>query len=78
MKTSDPKCQFFMRTTRQMLGLSQENFAKLFQGYTPACVKNWESGRTEPRGGVILRLFELRRTYLKEGHQPETIPNHDG
>jgi DNA-binding transcriptional regulator YiaG len=72
MKKSDPEIQLMVRTTRHMLGLSQEKFAKLFAGYTLAIVKNWESGRTLPRADVFLKILKIRKRCLRKSHRINT------
>jgi len=75
--TADPEIMWYVRTTRQMLGLNQTKFAKLFPGYTLAIVKNWEAGRTLPRADVFLRLLKLRKACLRRSHSKAKTSNHD-
>jgi putative transcriptional regulator len=44
-----------VRSLRQKLGLSQSKFAARF-GFTPATVRNWEQGRTQPDGPARVLL----------------------
>jgi putative transcriptional regulator len=54
-----------VRTVRQKLGLSQSQFAARF-GFTPATVKNWEQGRTQPDGPARILLAVI-------AHHPEAV-----
>jgi DNA-binding transcriptional regulator YiaG len=50
--------QFFIRSTRSKLGLSQVQLANIL-GTTRSVVANWESGRTIPRAHIIIVLKML-------------------
>jgi len=50
---------------RQKLGLSQSKFAARF-GFTPATVRNWEQGRTQPDGPARVLLTVI-------AHHPEAV-----
>src|SRR3954469_20548035 len=54
-----------VRSLRQKLGLSQSQFAARF-GFTPATVKNWEQGRTQPDGPSRVLLAVI-------AHHPEAV-----
>jgi putative transcriptional regulator len=54
-----------VRSIRQKLGLSQSQFAAHF-GFTPATVKNWEQGRTQPDGPARILLAVI-------AHHPEAV-----
>jgi len=54
-----------VRTVRRKLGLSQSEFAARF-GFTPATVKNWEQGRTQPDGPARILLAVI-------AHHPEAV-----
>jgi putative transcriptional regulator len=54
-----------VRTIRQKLGLSQSKFAARF-GFTPATVKNWEQGRTQPDGPARVLLAVI-------AHHPDAV-----
>jgi putative transcriptional regulator len=54
-----------VRSVRQKLGLSQSAFAARF-GLTPATVKNWEQGRTQPDGPARILLAVI-------AHHPEAV-----
>jgi len=54
-----------VRSVRQKLGLSQARFAARF-GFTPATVKNWEQGRTQPDGPARVLLAVI-------AHHPEAV-----
>jgi putative transcriptional regulator len=54
-----------VRAVRQKLGLSQSQFAARF-GFTPATVKNWEQGRTQPDGPARVLLTVI-------AHHPEAV-----
>jgi len=54
-----------VRSVRQKLGLSQSQFAARF-GFTPATVKNWEQGRTQPDGPARILLAVI-------AHHPEAV-----
>jgi putative transcriptional regulator len=54
-----------VRSVRQKLGLSQSQFATRF-GFTPATVKNWEQGRTQPDGPARILLAVI-------SHHPEAV-----
>jgi putative transcriptional regulator len=54
-----------VRSVRQKLGLSQPQFAARF-GFTPATVKNWEQGRTQPDGPARILLAVI-------AHHPEAV-----
>ena len=54
-----------VRSLRQKLGLSQSQFAARF-GFTPATVKNWEQGRTQPDGPSRILLTVI-------AHHPEAV-----
>ena len=47
--------QVNVEEVRQQTGLSVEDFAQRF-GLTPASVKNWEAGHTEPYGVARILL----------------------
>lgn len=50
---------------RRKLGLSQSRFASRF-GFTPATVKNWEQGRTQPDGPSRVLLAVI-------AHHPDAV-----
>jgi putative transcriptional regulator len=54
-----------VRSLRQKLGLSQSQFAARF-GFTPATVRNWEQGRTQPDGPARILLAVI-------AHHPEAV-----
>jgi|ERR1700680_1697007 putative transcriptional regulator len=54
-----------VRSIRQKLGLSQSQFAARF-GFTPATVRNWEQGRTQPDGPARVLLMVI-------AHHPEAV-----
>jgi putative transcriptional regulator len=54
-----------VRSLRQKLGLSQSQFAARF-GFTPATVRNWEQGRTQPDGPARTLLAVI-------AHHPEAV-----
>ena len=54
-----------VRSVRRKLGLSQTQFAARF-GFTPATVKNWEQGRTQPDGPARILLAVI-------AHHPEAV-----
>jgi len=54
-----------VRALRQKLGLSQSQFAARF-GFTPATVRNWEQGRTQPDGPARVLLAVI-------AHHPEAV-----
>lgn len=54
-----------VRILRQKLGLSQTQFAERF-GFTPATVRNWEQGRTQPDGPARILLAVI-------AHHPEAV-----
>ena len=54
-----------VRSVRQKLGLSQSEFAARF-GFTPATVKNWEQGRTQPDGPARVLLAVI-------AHHPDAV-----
>lgn len=54
-----------VRSIRQKLGLSQSQFAARF-GFTPATVRNWEQGRTQPDGPARVLLAVI-------AHHPEAV-----
>ena len=54
-----------VRSVRQKLGLSQSQFAARF-GFTPATVRNWEQGRTQPDGPARVLLAVI-------AHHPEAV-----
>jgi putative transcriptional regulator len=54
-----------VRAVRQDLGLSQTMFAARF-GFTPATIRNWEQGRTQPDGPARVLLTVI-------AHHPEAV-----
>jgi putative transcriptional regulator len=54
-----------VRAIRQNLGLSQSKFAMRF-GFTPATVRNWEQGRTQPDGPARVLLAVI-------AHHPDAV-----
>jgi putative transcriptional regulator len=54
-----------VRSVRRNLGLSQSQFAARF-GFTPATIKNWEQGRTQPDGPARILLAVI-------AHHPEAV-----
>ena len=54
-----------IRAVRQKLGLSQSKFAARF-GFTPATIRNWEQGRTQPDGPARVLLTVI-------AHHPEAV-----
>ena len=54
-----------VRGVRQTLGLSQTRFAMRF-GFTPATIRNWEQGRTQPDGPARVLLAVI-------AHHPEAV-----
>ena len=54
-----------VRAIRQKLGLSQSKFAARF-GFTPATVRNWEQGRTQPDGPARVLLAVI-------AHHPDAV-----
>ena len=54
-----------VRSVRQQLGLSQSKFAARF-GFTPATIRNWEQGRTQPDGPARVLLTVI-------AHHPEAV-----
>ena len=54
-----------VRSVRRKLGLSQTQFAARF-GFTPATVKNWEQGRTQPDGPARTLLAVI-------AHHPDAV-----
>jgi putative transcriptional regulator len=54
-----------VRSLRRNLGLSQSQFAARF-GFTPATVRNWEQGRTQPDGPARTLLAVI-------AHHPEAV-----
>ena len=54
-----------VRSVRQKLGLSQARFAARF-GFTPATIRNWEQGRTQPDGPARVLLAVI-------AHHPDAV-----
>ncbi len=54
-----------VRSVRLKLGLSQARFAARF-GFTPATVRNWEQGRTQPDGPARVLLAVI-------AHHPDAV-----
>ena len=54
-----------VRAVRQKTGLSQSKFAARF-GFTPATIRNWEQGRTQPDGPARVLLTVI-------AHHPEAV-----
>jgi putative transcriptional regulator len=54
-----------VRALRQVLGLSQTQFAARF-GFTAETVRNWEQGRTKPEGAARVLLAVI-------AHHPEAV-----
>src|SRR5216684_2785988 len=54
-----------VRSLRQKFGLSQSQFAARF-GFTPATVRNWEQGRTQPDGPARVLLAVI-------AHHPDAV-----
>jgi len=54
-----------VRSLRRKLGLSQSQFAARF-GFTPATVRNWEQGRTQPEGPARVLLAVI-------AHHPDAV-----
>ena len=54
-----------VRSVRQKLKLSQSKFAARF-GFTPATIRNWEQGRTQPDGPARVLLTVI-------AHHPEAV-----
>ena len=54
-----------VRAIRQKLGLSQSKFATRF-GFTPATIRNWEQGRTQPDGPARVLLAVI-------AHHPDAV-----
>ncbi len=54
-----------VRSLRHKLGLSQSQFASRF-GFTPATVRNWEQGRTQPDGPSRVLLAVI-------AHHPDAV-----
>jgi putative transcriptional regulator len=54
-----------VQAVRQKLGLSQSRFAARF-GFTPATVRNWEQGRTQPDGPARVLLAVI-------AHHPDAV-----
>ena len=54
-----------VRSVRQKLGLSQARFAARF-GFTPATIRNWEQGRTQPDGSARVLLAVI-------AHHPDAV-----
>ena len=54
-----------VRSVRQKLGLSQARFAVRF-GITPATIRNWEQGRTQPDGPARVLMTVI-------AHHPEAV-----
>jgi putative transcriptional regulator len=52
--------EFDVVRLRKRLGLSQAEFAQRF-GFTPARVKDWEQGRSNPDGAVRAYLMVIER-----------------
>ncbi|MCR4330046.1 MAG: XRE family transcriptional regulator [Candidatus Roizmanbacteria bacterium] len=49
---------------KEILGLSQSDFANLVKAKTPTAVSHWESGRSEPDSATLVRIAELGRKPL--------------
>jgi putative transcriptional regulator len=56
---------FDVKKLRKKLGLSQEQFAQHY-GFTPARVRDWEQGRSNPTGAIRAYLIVIAR-------QPEAV-----
>ena len=54
-----------VQAVRRKLGLSQSKFAARF-GFTPATIRNWEQGRTQPDGPARVLLTVI-------AHRPEAV-----
>jgi putative transcriptional regulator len=54
-----------VRILRKKLGLSQSQFAERF-GFTPATLRNWEQGRTQPDGPARVLLAVI-------AHHPDAV-----
>jgi putative transcriptional regulator len=49
-----------VRAIRRKLGMSQDRFAQRF-GFTAACVRDWEQGRSKPDGAIRAYLIVIER-----------------
>jgi putative transcriptional regulator len=54
-----------VQALRRKLGLSQSKFAARF-GFTPATIRNWEQGRTQPDGPARVLLTVI-------AHHPKAV-----
>ena len=61
--------QVNVEEVRQQTGLSVEDFAQRF-GLTPASVKNWEAGHTEPYGVARILLAIIAHDVLRPPGSP--------
>jgi putative transcriptional regulator len=49
-----------VKSLRRRLGLSQDEFARRY-GFTPARIRDWEQGRSQPDGAVRAYLTVIAR-----------------
>ena len=65
LPTSDPPLPQRIKALRQRMGLSTEQFGRLFL-VSPRTIEQWEQGRRQPRG---LTLRELEKEMAKKRDQ---------
>jgi putative transcriptional regulator len=61
----NPPAPIDVQALRRKFGLSQSKFAARF-GFTPATIRNWEQGRTQPDGPARVLLTVI-------AHHPEAV-----
>lgn len=59
-----------VKAARALTGLTQERLADVLQ-VTPVTVVNWEKGRTQPRGDLLVRLSRLSGVPVDDFFVPE-------
>ena len=75
VRTYHPPADVPVEPVRRKLGLTQENFARMF-GLTVGTVRDWEQGRRHPEGpartllAIIDRHPEIVREVLHAGPRP--------
>lgn len=58
MKKNMKNTMRFVRSARKRLGLSQDDFARLI-GVARYSVSDYETGRCQPSGALVLRIQEI-------------------
>jgi DNA-binding XRE family transcriptional regulator len=60
----DRQTTIIVKQTRKQLGLTQKKMAALL-GISRDCIASYETGRSDPPGGIMLKILDLGKTTIQ-------------